>query len=211
MSNPITVLPIRLFCDLAARNQALVDLSTGQAPLFYRGDDVEIDIGIGAAGALLTPSLSNITSVTCQLFVGENDTGAAMMSCTVPAAAMNLALTAAQWTNETTPFFHAAFVFPNTATAVPLNGAASANYWLRITLATADTAPKQITLLSGAITVLDGPIATSSPAGMSHARFATVAGRQVLQILNDSDGKFYTVGIENDNGAPALYLGDTGY
>ena len=50
MSNPLAPLAIRLFCDLAARNQAVMDLNTGQAPLFYRGDDVEIDIGMGEDG-----------------------------------------------------------------------------------------------------------------------------------------------------------------
>src|SRR5208283_912330 len=98
----IGVLPIRLFCDVAARNQAVTDLNTGQNALFYRGDDVEIDVGIGESGALLPPTLSNITSVTCQVFAKQNDTAAPMMSCTVLAASMNLALTAAQWTNNTT-------------------------------------------------------------------------------------------------------------
>jgi hypothetical protein len=41
-------------------------------------------------------------------------------------------------------------------------------------------------------------------------RFWTVAGVSVLQIRNDSDGLYYTVGIENDNGVPSLYLSDTG-
>ena len=41
--------------------------------MFYRGDDIEIDIGIGQNGALLT-SLGNVASVTCQLFQSETDT-----------------------------------------------------------------------------------------------------------------------------------------
>ncbi|MGD0411769.1 MAG: hypothetical protein ABSC18_08680 [Verrucomicrobiota bacterium] len=204
----IVVLPIRLFCDLAARNQALVDLSTGAPPVFYRGDDLEIDIGIGQAGALLAPNLSNITSVTCQIFAnGENDTNPPVMSCTVLAAAMNLTLTAAQWSAESAAP-HAAFIFPNAQTVVPLNGQASANMWLRITCLTADATPKVLTLLDGAITVLDGPVSTASPPGLSNARFFTVAGRQVLQILNDTDGYWYSIGIEDDNGVPSLYVSD---
>ena len=203
-------LAIRLFCDIAARNQPLVDLNTGQGPLFYRGDDVEMDIGIGEDGALLAPALSNIASVTCQVFARQNDTGAPMMSCTVAAAAMNPGLTAAQWANDAAPFCHAAFVFPNSQTCIPLNGAASQNYWLRITLATADG--KTVTLLDGPITVLDGPVNAAPAAGLGNARFWTdSSGNLVLQIMNDSDGKFYSVGVENSNGVPALYLGDTGY
>jgi hypothetical protein len=205
-------LAIRLFCDVAARNAALIDLNTGQAPLFYRGDDVEIDIGIGEGGALLAPTLSNITSVTCQVFASESDTNAPMMSCTVAAAAMNLALTAAQWTGNTTPFFHAAFVFPAGQTYIGLNGVASQNYWLRIMLLTADATAKTITLLGGPITVLDGPVssAPAGPAGSGNVRFSSVAGSLVIQIKNDSDGKFYALGVENDNGVPTLYLGDVG-
>lgn len=206
----IGVPAIRLFCDLAARNAALSDLNTGQNPFFYRGDDLEIDIGIGASGVLLAPTISNIASVTCQVFASENDTNAPMMSCTVLAAAMNLTLTAAQWTAESAAP-HAAFVFPGAQTFISLNGAASQNYWLRITLQTTDSTPKTITLADGAITVLDGPVSAASPPGLSNVRFFTVAGKQVLQILNDTDGKWYSVGVENDNGVPALYLGDTGY
>jgi hypothetical protein len=206
----ISILPIRLFCDLAARNQPGTDLNTGQAPLFYRGDDVEIDIGLGEDGVLLTPPLSNITSVTCQVFAAENDINAPMMSCTVLAANMNLTLTAAQWAAASAAP-HAAFIFPNAQTYITLNGAASQNYWLRITLTTADATAKVITLFDGTITVLDGPVSAASPPGLSNVRFYTVAGKQVLQILNDTDGHWYSVGIENDNGAPALYLGDTGY
>ena len=208
MSTPIAVLPIRLFCDLAQRGNHPNDINSNAPPVFYRGDDVEIDIGIGQAGALLTPPLSNIASVTCQLFLSENDTNAPMMSATVLAAAMNLTLTAAQWTNDTTPFYHAAFVFPNSQTAISLNGQASASYWLRITLTTADATPKVITLLDAPITVLDGPVSAASPPGLSNVRFFTVAGKQVLQILNDTDGYWYSVGIEDDGGVPALYVSD---
>jgi hypothetical protein len=206
----IAVLPIRLFCDLAARNEPVIDLNTGQAALFYRGDDVELDIGLGEDGVLLTPNLSNIASVTCQLFRAQNDTNAPLMSCTVLAAAMNLTLTAAQWTGAgAAP--HAAFIFPNAQTYIPLNGAASQNYWLRITLTTADATARVMTLLDGPITVLDGPIGAASP-GVGKVRFTTdVNGNWVLQVQNDSDGKFYTVGVENGvGGTPGLYLSDGG-
>jgi hypothetical protein len=158
----------------------------------------------------LTPNLSNIASVTCQLFRAQNDTNAPLMSCTVLAAAMNLTLTAAQWTGAgAAP--HAAFIFPNAQTYIPLNGAASQNYWLRITLTTADATARVMTLLDGPITVLDGPIGAASP-GVGKVRFTTdVNGNWVLQVQNDSDGKFYTVGVENGvGGTPGLYLSDGG-
>jgi len=206
----IGVLAIRLFCDLAARNESVIDLNTGQGALFYRGDDVEIDIGIGESGALLPPTLSNITSVTCQLFRSQSDGNAPLMSCTVAAAAMNLTLTAAQWSGATgAP--HAAFIFPNAQTGITLNGVASQNYWLRITLLTADVISKVITLLDGPVTVLDGPVSQAPASSIGNVRFANVGGVPVLQIRNDSDGLFYTVGIEAGvGGAPSLYLSDAG-
>jgi hypothetical protein len=204
-------LAIRLFCDLAARGQTPIDLNTSQPPLFFRGDDVEIDIGIGFGGVLLAPSLTNIASVTCQVFQSENATSAPLLSCNVPASAMNLALTGAEWTGNTTPFYHAAFIFPNAQTAININGQPSVNYWLRIFLTTADATPKQITLLEGPVTVKDGPLSTMSPPLTGNARFYMVAGVNVLQLKNDTDGKFYTVGIQNVEGVPTLYLGDTGY
>jgi hypothetical protein len=207
----ITVLPIRLLCDLAARGTQPTDINTGAPPLFYRGDDIEIDIGIGTDGVLLTPNLSNITSVTCQVFAnGENDVNAPVMSSTVLAAAMNLTLTVAQWTAESAAP-HAAFIFPSSQTTVSLNGASSATMWLRITLLTADATPKQITLLDCPITVLDGPISGAGALPTGNVRFAVVAGVTVLQIRNDSDGLFYTVGLEDGvGGIPTLYLSDTG-
>jgi hypothetical protein len=206
---PLTPLPIRLFCDLAAR-QNVVDLSTLQAPVFFRGDDIEIDIGIGLNGLLLT-SLSNVASVTCQIFQSENDTNAPMMSGTVLAAAMNLGLTQPQWTANTSPFYHAAFIFPNSQTAISLNGQASVNYWLRLTAQTTDSPPRVITLLDGPITVKDGPISTASAPPVGGFRLYTVAGQIVPQVLNGSDGKFYTLMVETVAGLPTLTLSDTGY
>jgi hypothetical protein len=181
----LSPLPIRLFCDLAARNN-VIDLNTSQGAMFYRGDDIEIDIGIGQNGALLT-SLGNIASVTCQVFQSETDTSPPMMSGTVPAAGMNLGLTQSQWSDNTSPFYHAAFVFPNSQTAVSLNGQATVNYWLRLLAQTADTPAKIITLLDGPITVKDGPIGTlSAPPGQGF-KIVTVGGRNFIAI-QCSDG-----------------------
>ena len=206
---PLTPLPIRLFCDLAAR-QNIVDLSTLQAPMFYRGDDIEIDIGIGLTGQLLT-SLGNVASVTCQIFQSENDANGPMMSSTVLAASMNLGLTQLQWSGNTSPFYHAAFIFPNSQTAISLNGQPSVNYWLRLTAQTTDSPPRLITLLDAPITVKDGPISTASAPPLGGFRLYTVAGQIVPQVLNAGDGKYYTLIAETVGGVPLLTLSDTGY
>ena len=201
--------PIRLFCDLAARNN-VIDLNTSQGAMFYRGDDIEIDIGIGQSGALLT-SLGNVASVNCQLFQSESDTSPPMMSGTVPAANMNLGLTQSQWSNNTSPFCHAAFLFPNTQTAVNLNGQATVNYWLRILAQTTDSPAKIITLLNGPVTVKDGPVSTASPPAPSYLRFFTVAGNIVPQLYDPVSGNYYNLEIDTIGGVRTLSLGDTAY
>jgi len=202
-------LPIRLFCDLAARSN-LIDLNTSQAPGFYRGDDIEIDIGIGQNGALLT-SLGNVASVSCQLFQSQTDTSAPMLSGTVLAANMNLGLTQAEWTNNTTPFCHAAFLFPNSQTAVSLNGQPSVNYWLRILAQTTDVPAKVITLLDGPITVKDGPISALSAPPPGWFRTFTVNGNVVPQLYDPVSGHYYNLEIDTVAGARTLSLGDTAY
>jgi hypothetical protein len=204
----LTPLPIRLFCDLASPGN-LADLNrTNQPPSFYRGDDIEIDIGLGENGNLLT-SISNVASVTCQLFAAENDTNPPMMSCTT--STINTGLTQTEWTNDTAPFFHAAFVFPNSQTAISLGGASRVNYWLRITAQTSDSTAKIITLLDGTITVKDGPISTANPPPEAQFRFYTVAGQIVPQLLDTTTGLYHTLAILNDGGVLTLQLSDTGY
>jgi hypothetical protein len=203
-------LPISLFCDIAAPG-SLNDLNrSSQQPSFYRGDDIEIDIGIGQNGNLLT-SLANVASVTAQVFASESDTNAPQMSCTVLAGAMNLGLTQAEWTNKTTPFNHAAFIFPNSQTAISLNGQASANFWLRITAQTTDATPKTITLLDGPITVRDGPISTASVPPAAQFRSYVVAGQTVLQLLDTTTGLYHTLALYNDSGTLTLQISDQGY
>jgi hypothetical protein len=205
----LSPLPIRLFCDLAARNN-VIDLNTSQGAMFYRGDDIEIDIGIGQNGALLT-SLGNLASVTCQVFQSETDTNPPMMSGTVPASGMNLGLTQSQWSNNTSPFYHAAFVFPNSQTAVSLNGQATVNYWLRLLAQTTDTPAKIITLLDGPVTVKDGPVSMASAPAAAWFRFQTVAGNIVPQLYDPVSGHYYNLEIDTVGGVRALSLGDTAY
>jgi hypothetical protein len=206
----LSPLPIRLFCDLAARSNVL-DLNTSQPPAFYRGDDIEIDIGIGQGGALLTAP-GNVAAVTCQVFQSESDGNPPMMSCTVPAAGMNLGLTQAQWNgNNTSACCHAAFVFPNSQTAVSLNGQASVNYWLRVLAQTSDAPPKIITLLDGPITVRDGPISTVAAPAPAWFRLQTVGGNLVPQLYDPVSGHYYNLEIDTVGGARTLSLGDTAY
>ena len=134
-----------------------------------------------------------------------------MMSGTVAAANMNLGLTQSQWSNDTSPYYHAAFVFPNSQTAVSLNGQATVNYWLRILAQTTDAPAKIITLLDGPITVKDGPISMASPPTAAWLRFSTVAGNIVPQLYDPVSGHYYTLEIDTVGGVRTLSVGDTAY
>jgi hypothetical protein len=221
-------LPIRLFCDLATPNNVIdLNVGSGSGAFFYRGDDIQIDIGLGNNGALLTglgsSGAGGIASVTLQLFEDENDTNAPMMAATVLAASMNLNLTAAQWANNTntgspiadpilpTAYQHASFIIPNSQTAISLNGQTAQNYWLRITVLTTDTPAKTITFLDGPITVKDGPISTTSPPVPAWFRFYTVDGNIVPQLYDPVSGHYYNLEIDTVGGVRILSLGDTAY
>jgi hypothetical protein len=206
----LSPLPIRLFCDLAARSQ-VIDLNTSQAATFYRGDDIEIDIGLGQNGSLLT-SLGNVASVTLQLFQNETDTNAPMLAGTVLAAAMNLGLTQIEWTNDTAPYCHAAFIFPNSQTAISLGGAATVNYWLRIIATTTDAPAKIITLLDGPITVKDGPVSVLSGPVANGMKLVTDNGVPNTPAIYDPvTGNYFTLEIDTVAGIRTLSLGDTPY
>jgi hypothetical protein len=199
-----------------AAQASLFDLTRSQPPTFYRGDDIEIDIGIGQNGSLLAPPIASsgaggIASIACQMFESENDTGSPMMSCTVPAASLNLALTQANWNAGGSTNSHAQFIFSNSQTGISLSGAASVNYWLRITAQTTDSPPKTITLLDGPITIRDGPVSTLSAPPLAGARFYLVGGQMVLQILDTGTGLYHTLTCYNDGGVETLEISDTGY
>ena len=134
-----------------------------------------------------------------------------MMSGTVLAANMNLSLTQSQWSNNISPFYHAAFVFPNSQTAVNLNGQATVNYWLRIFAQTTDSPAKIITLLDGPITVKDGPISAVSAPQPAYFRMFTVAGNVVPQLYDPVSGHYYNLEIDTVGGMRTLSLGDTAY
>ena len=121
---------------------------------------------------------------------------------------MNLALTQGEWSNDTTPFYHAAFLFPNSQTSISLNNQASQNYWLRITAQTSDAAPKKITLLNGPVTVRDGPVSIEAATAGGQFRLYSVSGAVVPQLLDTTTGLWHTLQIYNDNGVLTLQLSD---
>lgn len=91
------------------------------------------------------------------------------------------------------------------------NRAATVNYWLRITALSSDATAKIITFLDAPITVKDGPITALSPPPLAGARFFTVGGQLVWQILDPDTGLYHTQIAKNDAGVETTELSDTGY
>src|SRR5579872_1123474 len=166
--------PIRLLCDIYNRANT-IDLNTGQPAQFYRGDDIEIDIGVGTNGALYTNTIVNYSNIVCSVFRAQNDTNSPMMQAVAYATNFNTGLTAAQWTNNAAPFYHAAFLFTGTQTAIPLSGNSSASYWLRIDALTTNNPTRTLTLEDGPITVFDGPISSLAPPIATGQSYLTVS------------------------------------
>lgn len=206
----LTVLPIRLLCDLASRKN-VVDLNTSQGALFYAGDDVEIDIGIGQSNALLT-GLTNIAAITCQIFQSENDTNAPMMSCTVNSG-FNTGLTQVNWNSGGSANSFCQFKFPNSQTNIISNNATQNSYWIRIVAQTTDSPALQITLLDGPITVLNGPDNTgASPTPPAAWKLVTdvTNGKQGIAILC-SDGNYRILQGDVVGGVSSPSLSDQTY
>jgi hypothetical protein len=180
----------------------------GATPFFYRGDDVEIQFAMGEAGQILT-NRNNVATFTAQIFLSQNDMQNPQLA--VATSTYNSALTEQEWANDTTPFFHATFVFPGATTGLNLNGAPAGNFWLRITMETTDSPPVSTTFIAGPIEVRDGPYSTLSPLPQQAVRLYAVNGQQVLQLLDPSTGLYHTVNIVNISGVLALQLSDQGY
>ena len=211
------IVPIKLLCSLDAPG-AFTDLNREAGTSFIRGDDIQFDLAIGYEGQVITstagndegfPIISYINSITLQIFQSRNDTNPPMLSATT--STINTALTQADWTNIATPFFHASIVIPNSQTAIPLNGAPSQNYWLRITAQTRDATPKTVTILDGPITVFDGPVSAASPPPLGGFRFYTINGVVVPQLLDPTTGLYHTLSLLNDSGTFTVQLSDQGY
>ena len=212
----MTALPPQIIAILAdvASPASVLDLNTGQPPAFYRGTDIAVGIGIAQNGAILPPGnafMARIASVTCQVFLAENDGTPNQMSCNVLAAAMNLALTQQQWTNESAAA-HAVFVFPNAQTAIAIpNGGASANLWLRIFATTSDATPQIWPLIEGPINIKDSPVTALSVPPLAGAKFMTVNGNLEFMILDRNTGLYHIATAVNVAGDEVWELSDQGY
>jgi hypothetical protein len=218
MSTNIAPIPIRLLCNLDDIGP-LQDINNALAvPLFVRGDDIEIDIGLAIAGALITGMASgggagNIASITCQLFASENDTNAAMLSQTIGQASINFALTQLNWNAGGSGNSHAQFKFTAAQTnfLIP-NGQDQVQLWLRIYITTGDATAKQITCAGGGIIVKDAPLGVPGSAltGGTFRQFVDNGGTLRFQI-QCADGTWHSLGVILDGPNYALFIDQTPY
>lgn len=197
--------PIRIFCNTSnKKDTSLMDVNTNQLPAWYRGDDIEIDIGIGATiGGVdtINTSIANVASITCQLFLAENDTNAALMEKTVSGGSINGALTQEQWVAGkglfTGQLQHAAFLFSKIETMISLGGSTTKQFWLRIFATT--NSGQNITLNCGTVTVKDGPVVGTASVPLSDNLIPLTTGAALVPAgaVYDGTGNYTLNGLTN--------------
>ena len=140
--------PIRLQLSLvSAPPVSPIDINTGQAPSFWQGENISIQVGIFDAGDV-SVDLSNLSFLQCVLSSAP-DALSALASVTVLAADIIPTVNWADWLDNMNQ--QASFVFNGVQTDVGLGGGASQSFWLAVQGQT--TAGARITYGAGWVTV----------------------------------------------------------
>jgi hypothetical protein len=138
---------IRLKVTPTARTP-LVDAFDNQTPRIWRGNDIQVEIGLfTAAGAV--EDISNLASLTVEVDTSQTSTGSPLMTKTVLLAAMDQTLDAASWADYSKQ--HATVEFSATETNLSLGTDNQKTYWLVVHGVT--SAGKTVTLGYGSIIV----------------------------------------------------------
>ncbi len=181
---------IRIAGD-AARTDGPRDLQSNATPVFWRGNDLQFEIGVFNNGVLM--EVSNLASITVEIKGLSSkgtapDPGAvALMSKTVGAGSLNNALLLADWNSGIDQ--HAVVAFTGGESNI-----AASRLWLAVWATTNDSPGRNLTLAAGLIEAAEdgvGLATTPSPpqevfytAVQSDARFAQVG--QNLADLGDA-------------------------
>jgi hypothetical protein len=153
---------IRIAADAANFNSPL-DVNSRATPQFWRGNDIEFDIGVFFNGTL--ESVANIASLTVEIRVPGPAGGAPdpsstpLMSATVTSGSLDNTVTQDTWNDGSKQ--HAVVAF----TAAQSNIAAGPQ-WLSLWVVTTDNPGRVITLAAGPVRVLEDGcgLTTSAPA-----------------------------------------------
>lgn len=142
---------IRLKVQTSSSN-ALIDGLTGSAPYFWRGDDVQFELGLFFGDTLL--DVSQYATITLDVKTSANKTGAALMSKTITTENVDNTLTNETWLDGTQQ--HIVLSFSNTETALNLGGSDGVSYWFVVYGTTNDSPTRKVVLGAGMVTCMEG-------------------------------------------------------
>jgi hypothetical protein len=110
---------------------SFLDVLTGRTPAMWRGNDIDVQIGLFRNGALIT-DIDALDSITVSIRAASK-TGAILATKTIAYADINRACSASQWTAGTAQ--HAVASFLNTETRFTLT-ADPTSFWMVVTALT---------------------------------------------------------------------------
>jgi hypothetical protein len=147
---------IRCKIDAAQRtNFKFIDSKTTSTPEFWRGNDLQFEIGIAWNGSLIT-DISNIASLTLQVKASAAATEV-LMTKTLSAGDLDNTVTEANWTDDTKQ--HALVTFTGTESNI-----VAGTYHLVVSVVTNDSPGRDITLGATTLTVTeDGAGSSGTP------------------------------------------------
>ncbi len=216
---------LRLAGD-AARFDAPLEVNRRATPQFWRGNDVQFELGVFNNGEL--QSVANLASVTVEIkALGASGSApaastAALMAKTVLAGALDNSLDQASWDDGSKQ--HALIAFTAAESAI-----AAGARWLTIYATTTDTTPRTITLCAGPIKVLESgagfpsdppdEINTYPTLAVADARYLQTApsggnfrfkSGNIIQVFNPDTNLYHDVFVKVVGGVPTLMTADTG-
>jgi hypothetical protein len=120
---------LQVFAD---QDSAIKDYLTGATPVLWRGNDVQIELGIFFGAEVV--DVTNIASVTVEAKESQTSPTSPVISKLVDD--LNAALTLATWQDGTGA--HAVIPLTATETNIDLDGAAEKSFWLTVSAITTD-------------------------------------------------------------------------
>ncbi len=181
---------IRIQADNRSFSQS-VDLITGATPVFWRGNDVQFEIGIYEDDVFID-DIGNITSLTVEIKAEQDPESDTLMSNTIAYVDMDDSLVEEDWLAGEADNCHAKAVFTQYESDI-----APGTYWIAVSVLTSDTPVRRLTLSAGRIEIredatppgTDGPIMGGNIVP-SMAAYDGVTGEYTLNVTAD---RYYTV------------------
>jgi hypothetical protein len=162
---------IRLLID-ASQSGGINDVLTSATPQFWNGVDVQFELGIFYGSTLA--AIDNIASITVDVKKDDPRTGVPLMSQTIPASALNTALTLGAWNGGGAADCHAAVLFANAQNQFVFGGT-SETYWLVVSALTKDSPAHKIVFGATPVTVLESGFGTATSAVVATPSYYTAA------------------------------------